>query len=337
MKKIALIGIGGRTGTMLAFELQKAGEVLGIGREKEINIIQEKRFYLRRGREAPLLFEGEVIKDSEFPKDFWPDIIFLAIKNPVGPALRYYYQKIKDFYSQSKNGKFPDLVLSQNGIRAAKEAREVLKEILGEKAENLRIIRISLFNPVEREEINGKIYLNYFLPIRLTFGIFSGPKGIKDIKEVFEEAKIEAEEVSSKDIENMEFSKLLINLIGMAAAAKGLSIQEGFEDKETFKEEILALKEYIKVARKKGIKFLNFKHYPIKLLTLLISFLPIPILSLFRKKLARVITKSRGGKTKGNLDEIDYYNGEVIKLGKELGIETPFNQKIYQRIKEGLE
>ncbi len=68
----------------------------------------------------------------------------------------------------------------------------------------------------------------------------------------------------------------------------------------------------------------------------MISFCTITIISLFRKKIAKLITRGRGGKIKGNLDEIDYYNGEIIKLGKELGIEISFNQKIYQKIRERL-
>jgi hypothetical protein len=66
-------------------------------------------------------------------------------------------------------------------------------------------------------------------------------------------------------------------------------------------------------------------------LTSFIEKTPLPILELFRKKIGKVISKERGGKPKGNLDEIDYYIGEVIKLGKKLKIGTPFNQRIFER------
>ena len=81
---------------------------------------------------------------------------------------------------------------------------------------------------------------------------------------------------------------------------------------------------------------MNFNHYPIKLLTLLINFLPLPILRIFRKTVAKAITKGRGGKEKGNIDEIEYYNGAVIRLGEKFKVETPINKKIYQTIKEKL-
>lgn len=329
--KIAIIGVGGRTGTMFAFEFQKAGDVLGIGRERDINIIKEKRLELKRGEDPPILFEGKVIGDSEFPKNSLPDIIFFAVKNPVGPVIKYYYQKIKE------EEKLPSLVLAQNGIVAASQAKEVLKEVLGKRRfEEIRLIRFSLFNPVDSQEVNGKIQIDYFLPIRLAFGIYSGPKETKDIKEIFEKAKIEAEEVSPENIKNMEYSKLFLNLIGMASAAKGLTIEEGFKNKETFEEEMGVLREYIKVVKKMGGKFLNFKHYPIKLFIPLLNFLPLPILKIFRKTIAKTITKGRRGKEKGNIDEIEYYNGAVIRIGKKLGIETPINEKILKRVKEKL-
>jgi len=118
----------------------------------------------------------------------------------------------------------------------------------------------------------------------------------------------------------------------MAAAVRGLGIGEGLAKKEIFEEEIKALREYIKVVKKSGGKFLNFNNYPIKLFTILINFLPLPILKIFRKTIAKVITKERGGKEKGNIDEIEYYNGAVIRLGEKFKVETPINKKIYHYV-----
>lgn len=328
MKKIVVIGVGGRTGTMLAFELRNSAEILGIGKEEELKIIKEGRLCIEREDKIPEVFEGKVIKDTEFQKSIRPEIIFLATKNPVGPAVKYYYQKLK-----LNEKKLPALVLSQNGIVATKEAKSVLKEVLGKRAEEVRIIRISLFNPVEKKEVNDKIYINYFLPIRLSFGIFSGPKETQDIVSLFKNSGFEIKEIPPEKIEDMEFSKLLTNLIGIASASKGLSIEEGFRDKEIFKEEIGALKEYIIVVKARGGNFLNLPHYPLKLLSFLIN-LPVFLLLPFRKILAKLVTRDRGKKPKGNLDEIDYYNGAVIELGKKMGIETPINEEIYKKVKQ---
>ena len=324
--KIAIVGIGGRTGTMFAFELRNSAEILGVGREIEVQKIRGGKIFVETGGEKPIKFEEKVIEEGEFNEEIAPNFIFLCVKNPIGPAVKYYYQRVK--------GKIPSLILSQNGISAVEDAKKELEEIFGQKAKDVRIIRVSLFNPISSQKINDEVKISYFLPIRLAFGIASGPGGTEDIKEIFEKANIEAEEISPENIKNMEYSKLFTNLIGMATAAGGLGIAEGFEQKEIFEEEIKALKEYIKVVKKGTGKFLNFNHYPIKLFTLLINFLPLTILRIFRKRIVKAITKGRGGKEKGNIDEVEYYNGMVIRLGEKFKVETPINQKIYRRILE---
>ncbi len=219
---------------------------------------------------------------------------------------------------------------------AADEAKRELEEIFGADAQKIRIIRVSLFNPVSFEQNGENALISYFLPIRLAFGIALGPSELDDMREIFNDAKIEAYEVAPEDVKNMEFSKLFTNLIGIASSAYGLTIEEGFADGNIFAEEITVLREFINVVRKIGGKFLNFKHYPIKLFTFLLSVVPTPLLRIFRKQIVKMVVKGRGGKGKGNIDEIDYYNGAVIKLGDELNVETPVNKKIYKMIKEKL-
>ena len=326
IKKIAVIGVGGRTGTMFAQELSRVGKVIRIGRGKEVKLIRQKKLYIKKqgGREE--LFKTEVIQDFEFPAESLPDIIFLTTKNPVAPVIKYYYQKIKNYQ------KLPVLALSQNGIVAADDALNTLKEIFGDKVEKIQIIRISLFNPIDREEKENKTYIKYSLPIRIAFSKVSGQNNLKEISDLFKKAGFEAEKLPFEQRKNMELSKLFLNLIGMASASRGLSVEEGFKNLESFKEEIFSLREFIKVVRVKNQNFINFSHYPVKLLASLIYYLPIGFLSFFRNQLARIINKGRKRKAK-DLDEINYYNGAVIKLGKNLGVPTPINQEILKRAK----
>ena len=120
----------------------------------------------------------------------------------------------------------------------------------------------------------------------------------------------------------------------MSSAANDLSLREGFGERETFKEEVIGLREYIRVVRAAGGNFLNLSPYPIKLFAFLIEKIPLPILIFFRKKIWTIVSHGRKGKEKGNLDEIDYYQGEVVRLGKEIGIPTPINEKILMRVNE---
>ncbi len=319
-KKIAVIGVGGRTGTMFCFELKEVANVLGVGQEIE------KQLLVERKKERAKSLDVRMISGSQWSlNDFSPDIILLAIKNPVGPAIKYYYQRMKE------KGIFPTLILSQNGAAAISDSISVLKEIFGSDYEKIRIVKLSLFNPIDRKQQKTEIIVNYSLPIRISFGKVSGPGNLKDIQLLFKNTGFETTEFSRDRIKDMEFSKLFFNLIGMASATKGLSIEQGFKDRESFKEEIGVLKEYIRVVKSSANSFINFPHYPVKLFTLLIEILPTKLPLLFRKNIAKIITKGREGKPK-DLTEIKYYNRFVVDLGEKLGIPTPINQKVVNRV-----
>jgi 2-dehydropantoate 2-reductase len=323
-KKIAVIGVGGRTGTMFAFELKEAAEILGIGKKEEVNSVKSEKVFVQREGKIEL-FKEKVIDETEFPNQFHPDLLVLAVKNPVGPAVRYYYKKIKE-----KGLKPPTLILSQNGIEAGEEAISVLKEIF--EKEEIDIIRLSLFNPVDKKISDDSLYILYSLPIRMAISKISGKKDLKEIFQIFRKANFEVTIIPQEEAKNMEYSKLLLNLIGMASAVKGLSAGEGFKNREILKEEIGAIREYLKVVKMSGGRFLNFPHYPVKIFALLFSLFPISLLSIFKNFLGELIEKGRKGKLKA-LDEIDYYNGAVVKLGEKLGFPTPINKKILKRAK----
>ncbi len=324
-KKIAIIGAGGRTGTMFAFELRNSAQILGVGRETEVKAIREGKLGIERQGKLEQ-FKEKVKEDKDFKENPDADIIFLATKNPVSPAIKYYFQK---FIGKEK---IPALLLSQNGISAIDEAKKTLKEIFGQDSEKIKLARVILFNPVEKREVADRIYIKYSLPIRIALAKISGPGDMKDIAEIFKAAGFEVKEFPEKEAKNLELSKLFLNLIGMASAVRGLSIKDGFSDKETFKEEIGALREYIKVVKGLNGSFINLPGYPVKLLTILLG-LPDSFLAIFRKKIARLVSRGREGKIK-DLEEIEFYNGAAAKKGRDLGIKTPINEKIY---KSGLE
>jgi hypothetical protein len=319
--KIGIVGMG-RTGSMFFQELKDFFEVFGISKREDIELIKEGKIWIKRNGKEEVL-KGNFISDSEFNHSF--DFLFFTVKNPVGPAISFYFKRIKE-----KNLKIPTIFLSQNGIEAGEEAISVLKEIFGKEAEGIPVFRISLFNPVDREVKNEKILISYLLPVKMAIAQISGFE--IDVSQVFKGENFKVFLVDQKNAKNMEFSKLFLNLIGMPSATYGLSIKEGFSKKEIFKEEILALREYKRAVRLSGGKFLNFPGYPIKFLSFLISF-PIFLLSLFREILADKVESKRVGKKK-DLDEIDYYNGAVLKLAKKLKVQVTTNLKILERVKQ---
>jgi len=321
--KIGIVGIGGKTGSMFARELKDSGEIFGIGKKEIIEEIKKGKVFVERNGKREKL-ECNLIEIEEFPKDFQFDCLFFCIKNPVFDAVKFYYQKIKE-----KNFSPPALFLPQNGISAGEDAILALKEVFGENSKEIPIFRISLFNAVEKKLEGENVIFSYSLPVRLAISQVFGKK--IEIKNFFEKTKIEAFFVPERDSKNMEYSKLFLNLIGMACALKNLSIAEGFKKKEVFKKEVLALREYIRAVKLAGGKFLNFPHYPVKFLSFLFK-IPIPVLFLISSFLGNLIEKERKGKKK-ELDEIDYYNGAVVKLAKKVGFEAKVNQEILEKAK----
>lgn len=310
-------------GTMFAFELAKENSVLGVGERENVERIKKGKVFVERSGRIEK-FKLDVVSEEEFEWEENFDFLFLCTKNPVGNIIKFYFSKIKD-------KKIPALILPQNGILAANEAKEGLKEIFGEEKE-IEIYRLSLFNTIFLERFDSNLKISYSLPIRFAFGPIEGGKNLKFLAEIFKKAKIDFEMVPKEKVKNMEYSKLFLNLIGMVGAAQGYNLKESFAKKKIFEKEILALKEYIKVARASGISFLNFKKYPIALFASLIEILPLSFISLLRKILINIILRKRGEREKLNLDEVAYYNGTVWKMGEKFSIPTPINKEVFLKI-----
>jgi ketopantoate reductase len=302
--EIAIVGYGGRTGTMLAYELEKSSKVLGIAQEKTIEYLRKNNLQVKKENSLNA-FNGEVISDKHFTESQQPEILFLATRNPIKRTLLYYLKRC--------GKKKPIIVLSQNGINALDSIQEIAKNY------HLRVVRMVLFNAIDRQ--GNKI--SYSEPLQVALSQAYGSKGVNKVSFALEKADFQVDKFSKKNAKNIEFSKLFLNLIGMASASRGLSIKTGFNNKEVFKEEIQSLREYIKVVKRSGGQFLNFKPYPVRFLSRLV-FLPLPLLTFFRNKLASFITKDRGNKPK-DLGEIDYYNGGVVKLAQKLEEEKKKN------------
>jgi len=326
-KKITIIGVGGRTGTMFAFELAKRFNVLGVGREREIEMIKNQKLWVERKGEPSQVFKENIVKDTEFHNKAHADIIFLTIKNPISPAIKYYFQGL--------GGRFPALLISQNGISAIADAKKTLQEIFGSEWEKIRLVRVILFNPVDTRQIESRTHIKYSLPIRVSLAKASGKGDIKDIIQIFKNAGFEAEDFTKQGAKNLEYSKLFLNLIGMASASRGISIKQGFRDRETFEEEAGVIKEYVKAVKLSEGRFLNLPNYPVKFFANFFDFLPMSFLMPLRSIIAGVVSRGREGKPKV-LDEIHHYNGGVIQLGRRVGIKTPINEKICQRVLEKL-
>lgn len=343
-KKLFIVGIGGRTGAMLAHELKDSCDIVGIGLDREIEMIRSGNFKLSRGGALPETLKARAFRSRDFSaaiKEKYPDFIWMATRNPVIETVKFYYRQLQGRES------FPALILSQNGLSAIGDAAAALKEALGHDADRVRIIRVSLVNAIDAkiEERRSEqaafaevttsqsrtLSIEYKIPIKLGFGALDG-RSSDDLKEIFGASHVKFQEFRGNRVFEMENSKLFMNLIGMAAAVNGMTVSGGLRDKKMFAQESAALKEYIAAVKKSGGGFAsNLAGYPISLLAWILM-LPTPLLVPFRNVFERVVSKGRNRSK--DLSEIDYYNGEAVKLGARFCVPTPVNEKIVALAKE---
>jgi len=325
--RIGIIGVGGAVGSAFAFEFQKSGhEVFGIDQEREIQKIKEKKFIL-----SPFSKEKKILKLKAFSieeKEVLEnikncDLLFFAIPRPLKKSLFFYFQKL----SQEKK-EIPFLFFIQNGLDVKEEVLEVF-DLFFEKKEREKIIRAILLNPFLKEVKEEKIIIKYSLPFKILIAI---EREKRDFFRSFG-PNFSFYFFSKKEEKNLEYSKLFLNLFGMASAVYGFSLREGLLKKEILEKEILALKEYLLVVQKNKGKILNLPDYPLKIFSFFISFFPLKFFYFLRRMILFFVLKKREYREK-SLREIDFYNGEVVRLAKRLKIETRTNEEIWQKGKE---
>ncbi len=143
------------------------------------------------------------------------------------------------------------------------------------------------------------------------------------------------------DALGMKWSKLLMNMIGNATSAilaepPGVTLA----DTRIANLEIDALREALRVMAAAGIPPINVERYPLGALAPLLRFGPRAIL---RPALHRIVGGARGGKMPSlfldldagkNGSEIGWYNGAIVGMGKEVGVETPVNLLLTQTVRQ---
>lgn len=342
-KTIYVVGAAGRTGMLFCRELQNAARMIGVAFPAEIENIKSGKAKIARGKNPPEIFTAELVPPEDFGVAIVrnaPDFLWLATRNPVDKITAFYYRR----FANQQN--FPALVLSQNGLSAVADAKKGLQEALGQDADKVAIVRVSLINGVDlNTDSDGTLTIGYKLPIKLGFGTvktyigdtYASSSASLGLGEIFKKAGVKAQEFRGKDVLAMENAKLFLNLIGMAvataqgsgeptAAVENTDVGAGWRDKEIFKKEIAMLREFVlAVNAARGGFAAKLGGYPVKLLARL-ALLPVWWLAPWRGILAGAIAKGRNRPK--DLSEIDYYNGEAVRLGKEANVPMPANEAI---------
>lgn len=141
------------------------------------------------------------------------------------------------------------------------------------------------------------------------------------------------------DATAMKWSKLLLNLVGNASSAiHRRPVSDLLANDETAKIEMQQLREADAVMRAAGIRAVNLPGAPAQWFALAIRILPDALL---RWMLQRFFVRARGDKwpsfyydavNQTGHSEVNWLNGAVSDWGRRLGVPTPVNDELTQKV-----
>ncbi len=309
--KIAIFGAGAIGSLIGGFLAQKNEDVTLIGSKKHIDSIK-KNGLLVEGIKGNFNVKISVAEKLEFK----PDIIFLTVKTHDVPKA---CEEIKPF---AKN--IP-VVLMQNGISCAKIADSILENAI--TVSSVVMLNARFLSPGKVSYISDK-------PIVL---------GKADIdEEIFIKIENLLSHISvvivSKNIAGAQWAKLFVNAMSNALdAMTGLCPDEYIKHPGVLKIGVGILREALNIVEKAEIKLEALPGIPLTFFKLMIK-LPTPLAAFFlgraltAKENGEIITSTLQSLRRGKKTEIDFLNGEIVKLGNEIGISSPYNSKVVELI-----
>ena len=141
------------------------------------------------------------------------------------------------------------------------------------------------------------------------------------------------------NFEGAQWTKLIVNHVNGLSAATGLSVQEVIGDRHLRAIMTETMREAVRVARASDIEFAPLQGLSPRLLAALVR-LPSSVgqlLPLLMKR--RMGSRPNPGSTlqsirRGQLTEIDYLNGAVVRRGAGLGVPTPVSAELVELVHE---
>ena len=143
--------------------------------------------------------------------------------------------------------------------------------------------------------------------------------------------------VVEENILGAKYLKVFVNLNNCIPAVLGVSMQEAFSDINVARVAILLNKEAYKVIENSGIELRDLPGYPKQRLEGLIMQDLEPAAELFSQIMSNLSKEPLYGSIlqsikKGRKSEIDYINGEIVKLAGRNNLTAPLNAKIIEMV-----
>ena len=309
--KIVILGAGA-VGSLIGGLVARAGEdVTLIARREHAAAINADGLRID-GVLRPLTIPVKAVETL----DFQPDLALLAVKTQ---DIETTLSPIRAYLASAP------LVTLQNGVRSDEITASLLPK------ENI---------------LSGVVMMNvqYLQPGQVTYA----RRGSLLIGEAFGQNGPRTKEIQallnraiptslSSNIQGAHWTKLLVNnLANGLEAMSGLPAREALGHPGLRKISLLALKEGYQAIQKAGIRLAPLPGLPMPFLLFIIrSPLAASDLGLRAYTLSlRTLSSTLQSLRRGRLTEIDYLNGEIVRLGQQVGMAAPYNAKVVELVKE---
>lgn len=312
--RVAVIGAGA-VGGLLAALLDRAGHDVAVtARGEHLTAIRADGIALDGGYGEHV---ARVDAAETLPVDAFELVILATKAQDADAALRANLAAL---------GTAPLLVV-QNGLGGIRVARGIVPDapLLG----GLALFATSFLSP-------GRITVTAALP--LVLGAAPGtPREVLDRVAAALRETLPIEVVDS--LEGAQWTKLLVNHVNALPAITGLSVQETVADPALLRVLAGSLRETVGIANRLGIRFTGLQGIPGWILPWL-GRGPLALTAALPKLLARRMGDvPNPGSTlqslrRGQLTEIDFLNGAVVRVADEHGLPAPINRGIVELVHE---
>ena len=308
---IAIIGAGA-IGSVVAVYLAKAGEdIVLVGRKDQVEAIQKNglRVVGARGEET---FPVQALArlDREY------DLVIFTVKT----------QDIEEACAHNKAFLKKCLVLSsQNGVQS--------DTILAKHFDKARLYSsIVMFGATYTEQ--GQAVFNFEGDWIIGKPFAGNDENTPRIAQALGKA---FSAVVSDNITGMKWLKLLVNFNNCIPALTGRSMQETFADMDLCRLSVLLLKEGLAIVQKSGIQLGSLPQFPAERIYGMANMPLEQAAGIINKTLTTLSKEPLYGSIlqsiiRGRASEIDYINGQVVKMVRNPKEEAPLNTRVVEMV-----
>jgi 2-dehydropantoate 2-reductase len=309
--KIAIIGAGA-IGCVVAAFLTKSGEdVLIIGREDQVNVINKEGLRITGVKgEKTFKVKALTVLDQEY------DLVIFTVKTQ---DLERAYQDNVKYLEECF------ILSSQNGVQA--------DNILGAHFEREKMLSSIVMFGATYNDL-GEIVYNFegdwivgrpFTPI--------DPK-VHEVVAILSKA---FNVIVSENISGMKWLKLFVNFNNCLPALIGQSMQETYSDMDFCRLSIMLLKEGIAIVDRADIELVSLPEFPKDRVDGLVEMPLDQAAGIINQTLPNLSKEPLYGSILQSIkrekpSEIDFINGEVTHLAHQMRIESPLNSKVVDMV-----